>query len=56
MCTPDSGVYLWLDGNASQKKEVLAALMLAYALEKPVYLRVANSTHGCSIVYMFMNR
>lgn len=29
VCAPDSGVYLWLDGTATQKKEVLAALMLA---------------------------
>ena len=36
MCTPDSGVYLWLDGSLAQKKEVLALLMLAYSLEKPV--------------------
>jgi len=56
VCTPDSGVYLWLDGNQPQKKEVLAALMLAYSLDKPVYVRVTNGARGCSIAYIYMNR
>ncbi len=56
MCTPDSGVYLWLDGSLPQKKEVLSLLMLAYSLEKPVYIRVANSARGCAIAYVLLNR
>jgi hypothetical protein len=56
VCAPDSGVYLWLDGNTPQKKEVLAVLMMAYAMEKPVYFRLANGARGCHISYVFMNR
>lgn len=56
VCTPDSGVYLWLDGSLAQKKEVLAVLMMAYALDKPVYFRLTNGARGCSIAYVFVNR
>jgi hypothetical protein len=56
VCTPDSGVYLWLDGSLPQKKEVLSVLMMAYALEKPVYFRLTSGARGCSIAYVFVNR
>jgi hypothetical protein len=56
MCTPDSGVYLWLDGSLAQKKEVLSLLMLVYSLDKPVYIRVTNGARGCAIAYVFLNR
>ncbi len=56
ICTPDSGVFLWLDGAVAQKKEVLALLMMAYALDKPVSIRVSNGARGCHISYVFINR
>jgi hypothetical protein len=56
MCSPDSSVYLWLDGNVSQKKEMLSLLMMAYALDKPVSIRVYNGSRGCAIAYAFLNR
>jgi hypothetical protein len=56
VCTPDSGVYLWLDGAAAQKKEVLALLMMAYAMDKPVSIKVTNGARGCHISYVFINR
>lgn len=56
ICTPDSGVYLWLDGSLPQKKEVLSLLMMAYALDKPVYFRVTNGARGCAIAYVLLNR
>lgn len=56
VCAPDSGVYLWLDGSTPQKKEVLAVLMMAYAMDKPVYFRVTNGARGCHIAYVVMNR
>lgn len=55
-CIPDSGVYLWLSGNLSQKKEVLALLMMAYALDKPISVRVTNGARGCSIAYAYLDR
>lgn len=56
ICTPDSNVYLWLDGNLSQKKEVLSLLMLAYSSDKPVSIRLSTGARGCSIAYAFLNR
>lgn len=56
MCTPNSGVYLWLDGSTAQTKGVLSLLMLAYSLDKPVYIRVVNGSHGCAVTYAFLNR
>ncbi len=56
MCSPDSSVYVWLDGNMSQKKEVLSLLMMAYALDKPVSIRLYNGARGCAIAYAFLNR
>ena len=56
VCTPDSGIFLWLDGSALQKKEVLSLLMLAYSMEKPVSIRVGNGARGCSIAYVLLDR
>jgi hypothetical protein len=56
ICAPDSGVYLWLDGTVAQKKEVLSLLMMAYAMENPVNIKLTNGAHGCQISYVFINR
>lgn len=56
VCTADSGVHLWLDGGAPQKKEVLALLMMAYSLDKPVYIRVTSGARGCAISYVTLAR
>lgn len=56
VCSPDSGVFLWLDGSLAQKKEVLALLMMAYSLDKPVYIRVTNGARGCLIAFVWLDR
>lgn len=56
ICTPDSSVFLWLDGSAAQKKEVLSLLMMAYALDRPVTIRLGNGVRGCQISYVFIDR
>jgi hypothetical protein len=55
-CAANAGVFLWLDGGQTQKKEVYALLMMAFSLEKPVTIRLVDSAQGCSIAYVYMNR
>jgi len=56
VCTADSNVFLWLDGQLAQKKEVLSVLMMAFALGRPIYVRVYSGARGCGIAYVTVDR
>lgn len=40
-CTPNSGVFLRLSDSMAQQKTVLASLLAAQSMDKPVFIRVA---------------
>ena len=55
-CTPNSGVWLKLRGSAESKKEVYALLSMAFAMDKPVTIRVVENSQDCLIAYAYLTR
>lgn len=54
-CAPDSGVFLQVEDQSS-KKELMALLMMAYSLDKPISVRLYNGPRGCAIAYAYVVR
>lgn len=55
-CTANSGIYLKLRNEAPSRKEVYAMLLTAFAMDKPISLRVVDSSVDCVIAYAYITR
>jgi hypothetical protein len=55
-CTANSGVFVKIPAAAPEKKQLFALLMMAYAMDKPVAIRVEENSVDCRVVYAYLNR
>lgn len=55
-CIANSGAYLKLSKELETRKEVYALLLMAFAMDKPVSIRVVQNSADCVISYAYINR
>lgn len=55
-CVPNSGIFLRLPGDAAKFKEVYALLLSAQIADRQVFVRIAEGSNPCRILYVHMNR
>jgi hypothetical protein len=55
-CTPEAGAWLTLVADKNGNKEVYALILTAFAMDKPLTIRVAPGPLGCHIAYAVLAR
>jgi hypothetical protein len=55
-CTANSGAWLKLSSDSPKAKEVYALLMMAFSMDKPISIRVVDSSTDCLIAYAYVTR
>lgn len=55
-CTANSGAYVKLSKESETRKEVYALLMMAFAMDKPVSIRIVEDSADCVVAYAYINR
>jgi hypothetical protein len=55
-CTANSGSWLKLSSDSPRAKEVYSLLMMAFSMDKPISIRVVDSSTDCLIAYAYVVR